>query len=83
MDGPSATIICPGRVAQTGRSLRRERASQAGAHPIAYMRYRFLGGKLLNTIVQVVIRGGIVFAIGVWLDRVGRGLSAAVRQKGS
>ena len=44
MDGPSATIICPGRVVQTGRSLRRERASQPTAHPIAYMRYRFMGG---------------------------------------
>ena len=38
---------------------------------IAYIRYRFMGGKLLNTIVQVVIGGGIVFAIGVWLGRAG------------
>lgn len=38
---------------------------------IAYIRYRFMGGKLLNTIVQVVIGGGIVFAIGVVLGRVG------------
>jgi hypothetical protein len=38
---------------------------------IAYIRYRFMGGKLLNTIVQVVIGGGIVFAIGVVLGKVG------------
>jgi hypothetical protein len=31
------------------------------------------GGKLANTIVQVVIGGGIVFAIGVWLGRIGAG----------
>jgi hypothetical protein len=30
-----------------------------------------MGGKLANTIVQVVIGGGIVFAIGVWLGRIG------------
>ncbi len=29
---------------------------------IAFIRYRFMGGKLANTIVQVVIGGGIVFA---------------------
>ena len=38
---------------------------------IAFIRYRFMGGKLANTIVQVVIGGGIVFAIGVWLGRIG------------
>jgi erythrin-vacuolar iron transport family protein len=38
---------------------------------IAYIRYRFMGGKLLTTIFQVVIGGGIVFAIGVWLGQVG------------
>jgi VIT1/CCC1 family predicted Fe2+/Mn2+ transporter len=38
---------------------------------IAFIRYRFMGGKLTNTIVQVVIGGGIVFAIGVWLGRIG------------
>lgn len=38
---------------------------------IAFIRYRFMGGKLLNTIVQVVIGGAIVFGIGVWLGRLG------------
>jgi VIT1/CCC1 family predicted Fe2+/Mn2+ transporter len=38
---------------------------------ITFIRYRFMGGKLANTIVQVVIGGGIVFAIGVWLGRIG------------
>jgi erythrin-vacuolar iron transport family protein len=38
---------------------------------IAFIRYRFMGGKLVNTIVQVVIGGAIVFAIGVILGRVG------------
>ncbi|WP_206694660.1 hypothetical protein [Novosphingobium sp. NBM11] len=38
---------------------------------IAFIRYRFMGGKLLNTIVQVVIGGAIVFGIGVWLGRIG------------
>ena len=40
---------------------------------IAFIRFRFLGGRLLNTIVQVVIGGAIVFGIGVWLGRVGAG----------
>jgi hypothetical protein len=30
-----------------------------------------LGGELGRTIVQVVIGGAIVFAIGVWLGRIG------------
>jgi VIT1/CCC1 family predicted Fe2+/Mn2+ transporter len=38
---------------------------------IAYIRYRFMGGRLLDTIVQVVIGGALVFAIGVWLGRIG------------
>jgi erythrin-vacuolar iron transport family protein len=38
---------------------------------IAFIRFRFMGGKLASTIVQVIIGGGIVFAIGVWLGRVG------------
>jgi len=40
---------------------------------IAYIRYRFMGGRLGNTIVQVIIGGGIVFAIGVWLGKIGAG----------
>jgi erythrin-vacuolar iron transport family protein len=38
---------------------------------IAFIRYRFMGGKLLGTIIQVVIGGALVFAIGVLLGRVG------------
>ena len=38
---------------------------------IAYTRYRFMGGKLATTIIQVVIGGGIVFAVGVWLGQIG------------
>ena len=40
---------------------------------IAFIRRRFMGGSLMNTITQVVIGGGIVFAIGVWLGRLGAG----------
>jgi hypothetical protein len=40
---------------------------------IASIRYRFMGGRLANTVVQVVVGGGIVFAIGVWLGRIGAG----------
>ena len=38
---------------------------------IAFIRYRWMGGPLFNTIVQVVIGGALVFAIGVGLGRVG------------
>jgi erythrin-vacuolar iron transport family protein len=38
---------------------------------IAYIRYRFMSGKLVSTIIQVVIGGGLVFAIGVLLGRIG------------
>jgi len=38
---------------------------------IALIRYRFMGGKLLSTITQVVIGGALVFAIGVCLGRIG------------
>jgi hypothetical protein len=40
---------------------------------IAFIRYRFMGGALANTIIQVVIGGALVFAIGLWLGRVGAG----------
>jgi len=40
---------------------------------IAFIRRRFMGGRLSSTVVQVVIGGGIVFAIGVWLGRIGAG----------
>jgi VIT1/CCC1 family predicted Fe2+/Mn2+ transporter len=38
---------------------------------IAFIRYRFMGGKLFKTIIQVVIGGAVVFAIGVLLGRIG------------
>jgi erythrin-vacuolar iron transport family protein len=38
---------------------------------ISFIRYRFMGGKLVNTVVQVVVGGAIVFAIGVFLGRLG------------
>jgi Flp pilus assembly protein protease CpaA len=40
---------------------------------IAFIRYRFMGGRLANTIVQVIIGGAIVFAVGFWLGRIGAG----------
>jgi erythrin-vacuolar iron transport family protein len=40
---------------------------------IAFIRYRFMGGKLANTVVQVILGSGIVFAIGVGLGRIGAG----------
>jgi hypothetical protein len=40
---------------------------------IAFIRYRFMGGRLANTIVQVIIGGAIVFAVGFGLGRVGAG----------
>jgi hypothetical protein len=30
-----------------------------------------MSGRLLNTIIQVVVGGALVFAIGVWLGRIG------------
>ena len=38
---------------------------------IAFIRYLFMGGRLFNTIVQVVVGGAVVFAIGSYLGRVG------------
>jgi erythrin-vacuolar iron transport family protein len=38
---------------------------------IAFIRYHLMGSPLFNTIVQVVIGGALVFAIGVGLGRVG------------
>jgi erythrin-vacuolar iron transport family protein len=38
---------------------------------IAYIRYHFMSGKLFNTVIQVIIGGGLVFAISVWLGIVG------------
>jgi erythrin-vacuolar iron transport family protein len=38
---------------------------------IAYIRYHFMKSPLVQTVVQVIIGGGIVFAIGMWLGRLG------------
>lgn len=40
---------------------------------IAFIRYRFMKSPLLETVVQVIIGGGIVFALGIWLGRIGAG----------
>jgi erythrin-vacuolar iron transport family protein len=40
---------------------------------IAYIRYRYMKSPLAQTIGQVIIGGGIVFAIGVWLGKLGAG----------
>lgn len=40
---------------------------------IAYIRYRFMKSPLAQTVVQVILGGGIVFAIGLWLGKVGAG----------
>ena len=40
---------------------------------IAYIRYRFMKSPLAQTVGQVIIGGGIVFGIGVWLGHVGAG----------
>jgi VIT1/CCC1 family predicted Fe2+/Mn2+ transporter len=38
---------------------------------IALIRYRFMKTPLVNTVVQVIIGGGIVFAVGIWLGKFG------------
>jgi VIT1/CCC1 family predicted Fe2+/Mn2+ transporter len=38
---------------------------------IAFIRYRFMSGHLWATIGQVIVGGGIVFGIGIWLGRIG------------
>ncbi|MDB4899923.1 MAG: protein of unknown function transrane [Gemmatimonadetes bacterium] len=38
---------------------------------IAYIRYRWMKSPLGTTVVQVIIGGGIVFALGIWLGRFG------------
>jgi len=40
---------------------------------IAYIRYRFMKTPLAKTIGQVIVGGGIVFAIGLWLGKIGAG----------
>jgi hypothetical protein len=40
---------------------------------ISFIRYRFMETPLLMTIVQVIVGGGIVFGIGLWLGQLGAG----------
>jgi len=40
---------------------------------IAIIRYRFMTSPLSQTIGQVIIGGGIVFGIGLWLGKIGAG----------
>ena len=40
---------------------------------ISWIRYRFMKSPLAQTTGQVVVGGGIVFAVGVWLGRLGAG----------
>ncbi len=40
---------------------------------IAYIRFHFMKTPLAQTVGQVIVGGGIVFAIGVWLGRLGAG----------
>ena len=40
---------------------------------IAYIRYHFMKSPLVQTVVQVIVGGGIVFAIGSWLGKIGAG----------
>jgi VIT1/CCC1 family predicted Fe2+/Mn2+ transporter len=40
---------------------------------ISFIRYRFMETPLLMTIVQVIVGGGIVFGIGIWLGQLGVG----------
>ncbi|MCW3058877.1 MAG: hypothetical protein JWQ02_698 [Capsulimonas sp.] len=38
---------------------------------IAFIRYQFMKSPLAQTVGQVIIGGGIVFAIGLWLGKLG------------
>jgi VIT1/CCC1 family predicted Fe2+/Mn2+ transporter len=38
---------------------------------IAWIRFRFMKSPLAQTIVQVIVGGGVVFAVGVWLGKLG------------
>jgi VIT1/CCC1 family predicted Fe2+/Mn2+ transporter len=40
---------------------------------IAYIRFHFMQTPLLKTVVQVIVGGGIVFGIGIFLGSVGAG----------
>jgi VIT1/CCC1 family predicted Fe2+/Mn2+ transporter len=38
---------------------------------IAFIRYKFMQGNLVTTILQVIVGGGLVFALGLWLGKIG------------
>jgi erythrin-vacuolar iron transport family protein len=38
---------------------------------IAYIRFHFMKSPLAQTVWQVIVGGGVVFAVGVWLGRLG------------
>jgi VIT1/CCC1 family predicted Fe2+/Mn2+ transporter len=40
---------------------------------ISFIRYRFMKTPLAQTVGQVIVGGGIVFAIGLWLGHIGAG----------
>ncbi|QJW89886.1 VIT family protein [Spirosoma taeanense] len=40
---------------------------------IAFIRYKYMRSSLASTVVQVIIGGGIVFMIGLWLGKLGGG----------
>ncbi len=40
---------------------------------IAYIRFKYMKTQLVKTIVQVIVGGAIVFAIGLWLGKMGAG----------
>lgn len=40
---------------------------------IAVIRFRYMRSPFGRTVVQVILGGGLVFALGVWLGRMGVG----------
>ncbi len=42
-----------------------------GLLAIALIRYKFMQGRLASTILQVIVGGGLVFALGLWLGKIG------------
>jgi VIT1/CCC1 family predicted Fe2+/Mn2+ transporter len=38
---------------------------------IAYIRFHFMKTPLVQTVLQVIVGGGIVFGIGIWLGKIG------------
>jgi VIT1/CCC1 family predicted Fe2+/Mn2+ transporter len=38
---------------------------------ISFIRYKFMETPLVKTIGQVIVGGGVVFAVGIWLGKIG------------